>query len=106
MITPDVFVNLKFYSQDNNGRSMPTPANYFSCIFVIDHSNHDARLLLDKIGSICPGDENENVPVKFLCADLVIPKIKVGDKFYIRDGKVVAEGTISKIINMNPASSE
>lgn len=105
VIEPDIFVSLKFYSQDKGGRKIPTPANFFSCIFVIDHGNHDARLLLETIGSINPGDEKENVPVKFLCADLVIPKIKSGDKFYIRDGGVVAEGIVQKIINTNPANT-
>ena len=105
MITSDIFVTLKFYPQDKGGRNMPTPPRFFSCMFVIDNSNYDVRLLLEKIGSIFPGDEKKDVPVKFLCVDLVIPKIKTGDKFYIRDGRIVAEGTVQEIINTDPISS-
>ena len=72
MITPDIFADIKFYSQSNGGRCMPTPTNFFSCIFIIDGNNHDGRLLLEEIGQIVHGDMKENVPIKFLYPDLMI----------------------------------
>ncbi len=99
MITPDIFITIKFYKKEDGGRNIPTPSNFFSCVFVIGDKNYDARMLLEGIGSIYPGDKKINVPVKFLCSDLVIPKINVGDKFYVRDGRVIADGIIEKIIN-------
>lgn len=99
MLTPDIFANLKFYPTDKGGREGPTPPNFFGCIIKIGNSNHDARLILEKIGSIFPGDTKNNVPIKFLCSDLVMKKLKISDKFFIRDGGVIGEGEVIMIVN-------
>lgn len=102
MLPSDIIANIEFYPTEQGGRSMPTPKNFFGCVFVIDHNNHDGRILLNSIGPIHPGDKKDNVPIKFLCADLVIPKLEVGTKFKIRDGKIIGEAEVVKIINTNP----
>lgn len=106
MLIPDIIADLKFYPTKENGRKSPTPSTFFACTIVIDNKNHDARLLLDDIGGIAPGDFKKNVPIKFLCPDLVIPKLKVGSHFFIRDGKIVGEGNVVTVINEHPESSE
>jgi hypothetical protein len=77
----------------------PTPSGFFSCIFVINDKNHDCRLLLEEVGSILPGNFKKSVPIKFLCPELVLPKLQNGAKFYLRDGKIVAEGKVNEMIN-------
>lgn len=99
MLIPDIIVNVEFYKTEDNGRKGPTPRDFFGCIFVINGKNHDCRLLLNKIGSIFPGDKKDNIPVKFLCPELVLPKLKEGIKFYLWDGRIVAEGEVKEIIN-------
>lgn len=94
MIKPDIIADLYFYSTEEKGRAMPTPPNRFSCIFTINGCNYDIRLLLNEIGSIFPGQNIKNVPIKFLCPELIVSKLNVGDKFFLREIKIIAEGTI------------
>ena len=82
MLHPDIVVNLKFLTTEEGGRKTPTPPNFFSCIFDIHGKSHDARMLLENVGAIHPGEDKESVPVKFLCADLVMPKLHDEIKFY------------------------
>lgn len=102
MITPDIKINVKFYKTEENGRKSPTSSDYFGTIFVIGSDYHDCRLFLNETGSILPGDCKFNVPVKFLCWDLVFPKLKIGSKFHLWDGRNIAEGEVSEIINPDP----
>lgn len=106
MLVPDVIVDVKFYKTEDGGRKGPTSPEFFPCLFVINNHNHDCRLLLDNIGSIFPGDFKINVPIKFLCPDLVIPKLKNGMKFYLRGVKIVAEGVVKEIINKEYAKDQ
>lgn len=99
MLTPDITVDVKFYKTEDKGRKIPTPANFFACISVIDNQNHDCRLLLEKIGSISPGDFKTNVPIKFLCSELVLPKLQKGKKFYLKEFGIIAECKVIEIIN-------
>ncbi|MCK4997903.1 MAG: hypothetical protein KAS23_00155 [Anaerohalosphaera sp.] len=38
------------------------------------------------------------VPVKFLSPDLIKPRLKVGDKFKLWEGKFIADGEVLNII--------
>jgi hypothetical protein len=99
MLNPDVIVDISFYKTENGGRKGPTPPNFFACIFVIDGQNHDCRLLLENVGSVYPGEGKSNVPIKFWCPELVLPKIDINKKFLLRDGQVIAEGKVIKIVS-------
>ena len=98
MVSPDIYVSVKFYSSSENGRRLPTNSKTFGVIFVIGESKHDCRLLLSEIGPISPGETKSSVPIKFLCPDMVIPKIKVGMEFNLWDMREIASGTVEKII--------
>lgn len=98
MLTPDIYISVNFYATEKDGRKLPTDPHIFSSIFVIDQSKHDCRLLLDQVGSILPGDYKKSVPVKFLYPKLVIPKLKVGTKFYLWDMRNIAEGEVLEIV--------
>lgn len=102
MIIPDIKVNVQFYKTEENGRKSPTAAEYFGCIFVIGSDKHDCRLLLQAIGPIAPGDYKKNVPIKFLYTELVMPKLKIGTKFYLWDMRNIAEGEVTQIIDLDP----
>ncbi len=99
MLSPDIYVTVNFFSTEDDGRKLPTNSLMFGSIFVIDHSNFDCRLLLDKIGAISPGEKKEKVPVKFLCPEIVMPKLKAGTKFYLWDMRNIAEGEVEEIIS-------
>lgn len=99
MITPDIIADLKFYTTENGGRKGPTPSNFFGCVISIDQNNFDARLLLEQIGPIFPGECKRNVPIKFLSTDLALMKLKKKQQFFIRDGQVIGAGKVIKIVS-------
>ena len=106
MIKPDIIADVKFYTTQQGGRIYPTPSEYFGCIFEVHGSNHDARLLLSEVGAIEPGEIKKAVPIKFLCADLVIPKIEPGNVLYLSEGNLIGEATVIRILNTNPESTD
>lgn len=97
MLHPEIIADIRFYKPEDNGRKTPTASTFFSCIFVINEDKHDCRLLLEKIGPISPGESKSNVPIKFLCPELVLPKIKKGSKFYLWEMRNIAEGIVLEI---------
>lgn len=58
-------------------------------------------MILNEIGSISPGEHKQHVPIKFLCPELVLPKLKEGTKFYLWDMRNIAEGVVEEITNKN-----
>lgn len=101
MLTPEIYVNITFYPTDKGGRKLPTGSHFLGTIFVINESKHECRLLLEEVGPISPGESKNEVPIKFLCPDLVLSKLRVGTKFYLWDMRNIAEGEVVKIINTN-----
>lgn len=93
-----IICDINFYAMDQNGRNAPTPAKNFSCLFDFDGMKYDCRLILINIGNINPGDYKKGVPIKFLCPELIIPKLHKGDNFYLWELKHIAEGNIIEII--------
>lgn len=97
MIRPDILADIEFFPTDKAGRKMQTPPNMFMCTVVINKKNWDTRLLLEKIGSIKPRELKKDVPIKFLSPDIVVPMLKVGSEFPIRDGAVIGKGYVTMI---------
>ena len=98
MLIPDIYASIDFSSTEKNGRKLPTDSHMFGTIFVINQSKHDCRLLLDKIGAILPGEKKMRVPIKFLCPDIVMLKLKIGSRFYLWDMRNIAEGKVEEIV--------
>ena len=96
-IAPDILATVYFYSSDEGGRQTPTPSDKLNCILDLEGEYFDCRLLLDETGSLLPGQE-ALVPIKFLYPDLVKPKLKLGDKFHLRESKTIAEGVVDKLL--------
>lgn len=97
MLKSDVIADIYFYETEKNGRKEPTCASQFGCIFIIDNKKYECRLLLNEIGSIYPGENKKNIPIKFLSFKSVFENLKIGEKFYLWDMRNIAEGTIREI---------
>lgn len=95
---PDVIADIKFYKTKENGRKTATDANFFRCIFVLQGNKYDCRLLLGEIGPILPGESKTNVPIKFLCPENILHKLKKGSQFYLWDMRNIAEGSVKDIL--------
>ncbi len=97
MINPDILADITLYDTARGGRKSPTPPDQFNCPIDIDGVKHDCRLLLNNIGPLIPGELKVNVPIKFLCPEIVMPKLGVGKKFYLWELRIIGEGLVRSI---------
>lgn len=97
MIKPDVLLDIRFFTTQEGGRLLPTPSNFYGCIFEFNGKNYDGRLLLENIGSIYPGEIKKSVPLKFLYADNIVGSLTVGSILKIREGRYIGEAVVKKI---------
>jgi len=57
----------------------------------------DCRVLLIESGPVAPG-ERVTAPIKFLRPELIKSRLKVGDRFRLREARVIAEGTVDVVL--------
>ncbi|MBI5688533.1 MAG: hypothetical protein HZC55_00440 [Verrucomicrobia bacterium] len=96
-LKPDIIATVHFAPTDKGGRESPIIQPVFGCIFEHGEQANDCRLLLEGKGDIWPG-QKITIPMLFLCPDLVRPRIKVGDRFQLREARVIAHGVIDEIM--------
>lgn len=96
-LKPDIIATITFVMTQQGGRKSPIMHEAFGCIFEHAGQTNDCRLLVAGMGDIWPG-QKVTVPIVFLCPDLVLPRIKVGDVFTLREAKTIAHGIIDEIV--------
>ena len=96
-IRGDIIGTLYLYAATEGGRRTPTRANEHSCIFVFGEENFDCRLLLDKVGKLSPGD-SATVPIRFLAPKLIVPRLRAGDKFKLRELNFIGDGVVDRVL--------
>lgn len=91
----DILARVLLYPSDAGGRKNPITARFWGCPMQIGNSEtyNDCRLLLDKIGPLNPGDEVV-VPIIFLCPELALPHLRVGDHFKLWEAGFKAKGEV------------
>jgi hypothetical protein len=103
-LRPDAVVRLRFLSTDDGGRSKPIPpGGVFGCPFLFEDEYFDCRLLLgDHTAAVLPGD-TVDVALKFLCPDLIKPRLHQGSLFRLWEGRTIADGVVSRVVADEPA---
>lgn len=96
MQKPDVIVDLSLYAA--GGRKGATPDTYLNCILEYQDESFDCRLLLEEVGPLVPGAQ-ARVPLKFLRPDLIKKRLRVGDRFKLREANYIGEGTFDEILS-------
>lgn len=96
-LIPDLIARIHLFPTLEGGRQGPTPSDKFGCPLEFNGEYFDCLLLLGETGSLWPGQEAV-VPIKFLNPDLVKHLLKQGDKFYLWEGKRIAEGEVEKLL--------
>ena len=94
---PDIIAEIALASVEDGGRSVSTPSEWFGCPFVLPNGeHHDGRLDLSERAPMFPG-ESAVLPVKFLDARAVVPKIEVGAVLQLWEGRVIGSATVLAI---------
>jgi hypothetical protein len=89
-------VKLVFAKTEDGGRKGPIHPPVFSCIFTLDGRNFDCRLILLDDSPINPGEVVET-GIQFLSPDLVLPEIKEGLLFTLREVRQIASGEVLQV---------
>ncbi len=93
---PDAYIKVRFKTPEENGRENPVMGAYYSCPMRIGCNEfYDCRLLLE--GRKLELGVWSVVPVKFLDWGTVFPKLSVGTRFALWEGREIAEGEIERI---------
>src|SRR6266568_7777809 len=97
-LQPDAVVRVRFLKTDEGGRATPIPpGGMFGCPFVFAGEYFDCRLFLqDRTAPISPGDTVE-VALKFLWPDLIKPRLRQGSPCGLWEGKIIADGVVSRV---------
>jgi hypothetical protein len=93
----DFIANIRLYTREEGGRQTPTPSTLFRCILVYEEENYDCALFLQDIGSLPPGF-NGRVPIALLFPQYMKHRLLVGSHFFLREIRVIGEGTVQEII--------
>lgn len=96
MIAPDIIATIRFYTAAEGGRTSPITREIFTCPFKLNDKLYECGILLKDIGYIYPG-EIKTVPIKFISSIDIKSKLTLHSKFYLWDGRNIAEGNVEKI---------
>ena len=93
---PDIDIEIRFKKSEEGGRQSPIVGDVYGCPMIIDGEAFECRLVFEnKILQL--GVVNE-VSVKFMNPDLVLPKLSIGKKITLWEGKEVASGKVLRFL--------
>lgn len=95
--SPDIIATIRFRTTAEGGRNGPILTDTLRCMMVFGPEVFDCLLMLQQVGNVQLG-EIVTVPMRFLVADLLRGKLKPGDKFYLRDYRVIADGEVKSVL--------
>lgn len=93
---PDIITKIRFRTTAEGGRNRPILTDTLRCMFVLGLEVFDCLLMFGEIVPVQLG-ETITVPMRFLVADLLRGRLSPGDKFYLRDYRVIADGEIESV---------
>ncbi len=107
-IRPVITAEMAFRKTSDGGRE--TPVSYqtfgkrFGCLFLYKEELFNCFILLSEGNQIFPG-ETVVFPITFLDPKLIIPEIRVGDPFQLKELNIIADGKVLKILDSERATN-
>ena len=93
---PDILAEVTLLLTEEGGRAGPTLPDMFGCPLGFQDKFFDMRMDLTEIGRLAPGS-TAKVPIRFLCPDLVVPRLRVGSEFTLWEGKTLGSGFVIEV---------
>jgi hypothetical protein len=94
-ILPDAFLEVRFKTPEEGGRSTSIRGDFYACPLFVDGEGFECRLLIKDV-TLELGQCYE-LPVKFMNKGLVLPKLFVGKTVTLWEGKDVGTGKVMRI---------
>jgi hypothetical protein len=105
MFTPHVLVELILLAIQDGGLKASITVPIVKLIARIGDCYHDCGIDVSTSTPLYPG-ESTIAPVEFLCPDLVMPKLTVGDTFDLWHGRVVGHARVLQLFDNPMQTSE
>ncbi len=96
---PDAIIEVRWKTTAEGGRKTPLyphELDSFRCPFLIDGEYFDC--VLDITGTAMELGETYQLPVSFLCWNLVGPRLKDGKFIALRECSIVATGKVVRVL--------
>jgi hypothetical protein len=96
-MSPGILAKLHFYETSAGGRKAPLIYPWHGCIFEFEGELRECRLLLNDEIPVSPG-QTIALPIVLLRPEVVLPKLRIGQTFFLRDGmRRIARGEVVEI---------
>jgi len=107
--SPDAIVRVRLFSSEQGGRQTSIPNIAYRCpVFFSEQREqaNDCVFFFSQVGlSPEPGGANVDVPVMFLCPELVASLLHPGARFTLWEGRGIGEGEILEVIKKETVQS-
>lgn len=97
-MNPHVTAKIHFLRTDEGGRQGPILRPWRGCLFKIGDDYHDCIMTLPDSGRIDLGSVLV-LQLQFLYPQLVLPKLRPGTKFQLKELRIIAEGEIIEVVH-------
>lgn len=105
MFTPHILAEISLLTTEEGGLKGPFLFPVIKLLTRIGDSYHDCGIDFSESIPLYPGG-SAIAPVEFLCPDLVMPKLKVGDTFDLWHGRVVGHARVLQLFDNPMQTSE
>jgi hypothetical protein len=96
ILNPHVTAKIHFFRTDEGGRQGPILRPWRGCLFKIGNDYHDCIIALPDSGRIDLGSVLV-LQLQFLDPKLVLPKLRPGTNFQLKELRIIAEGEIIEV---------
>jgi len=101
---PEVRARIRLFTTAEGGRKGPILGPWFGCPTRIQDRYFDCRLQAVPPGPIALGETVE-VQLQFLCPELALPLLALGQPFALWDGRTIGEGTVLELLKPQAAGA-
>ena len=91
----DAVIRVRLLTRAEGGRTIPVSGKHFGCPLIIDDEYFDCRLIL--MDMELQLGLSYDVPVVFLDAATVMPKLKIGKQLSLWEGKIIGHAKIMSV---------
>jgi len=100
---PDVILTVRFLTESEGGRNAPVEGKFYACPLFLEGESQgfDCRIPLD--GRRLELGEIYEVSATFLDRDTVLPRLKIGTKLRLWEGRYIGDGHVIEIVGQGTA---
>jgi hypothetical protein len=91
-----ITAKISLLTTEKGGRQNSVITDKLHCMFDLNGELFDCRISLLGVGSLHPGQSAE-LPISFLSPQTVIPKLKIGTQFKLREMRIIGEGMVTSL---------